>query len=67
MAQQWHDLVVCALAGLPQNFFAAHIPLGLEIDTFEGAAWLAIVPFRMGGRSAAICARLTRALQASLN
>ncbi|MCI0548663.1 MAG: DUF2071 domain-containing protein [Candidatus Rokubacteria bacterium] len=48
MAQTWHDLLFAhwpiAAAGM-----RARLPRGLELDTFEGAAWLGIVPFRMSG------------------
>jgi len=46
MAQRWHDLLfvhwpvdVAALGAL--------LPAGLELDTFEGRAWLGVLPFRM--------------------
>jgi uncharacterized protein YqjF (DUF2071 family) len=48
MAQQWHDLLF-AHWPVAEEILRGHIPLGLELDTFEGAAWLAIVPFRMEG------------------
>jgi len=48
MAQSWHDLLfahwtvdVAALRLL--------LPPHLQIDTFEGQAWLGVVPFRMTG------------------
>lgn len=48
MAQSWHDLLFAhwpiAVAQL-----RPHIPPPLEIDTFEGTAWLGVVPFRMSG------------------
>jgi uncharacterized protein YqjF (DUF2071 family) len=48
MAQIWHDLLfahwrVSAAALRPI------IPEQLAIDTFDGSAWLAVVPFRMSG------------------
>jgi uncharacterized protein len=48
MAQSWHDLLfehweVDAAELRP------HIPAKLGIDTFEGKAWLGVVPFRMSG------------------
>jgi uncharacterized protein len=48
MAQSWHDLLsahwpVTAAALRP------HIPARLAIDTFDGQAWLGVVPFRMSG------------------
>ncbi len=48
MRMNWHDLLfahwrveVSALRGL--------IPPGLDIDTYDGSAWIGIVPFRMTG------------------
>ena len=48
MAQSWHDLL---FAHWPMDAGALRrlIPPELEIDTFEGHAWLGIVPFRMSG------------------
>jgi uncharacterized protein YqjF (DUF2071 family) len=48
MAQSWHDLL---FAHWPVEAAALrpHIPRSLEIDTFDGQAWLGIVPFRMSG------------------
>jgi uncharacterized protein YqjF (DUF2071 family) len=48
MAQCWHDLL---FAHWPVNTAALRpfLPLPLEIDTFDGQAWLAVVPFRMSG------------------
>jgi len=48
MAQTWHDLLfahwpIATAALRPQ------LPAQLEIDTFDGQAWLAVVPFRMSG------------------
>src|SRR6266404_10006502 len=48
MAQSWHDLLfahwqVDAAALRPL------LPPQLQIDTFGGSAWLAVVPFRMTG------------------
>jgi uncharacterized protein YqjF (DUF2071 family) len=41
----------CELAFLhwpfPKNVLESGLPRGLELDTFEGEAWLGIVPFRM--------------------
>lgn len=46
MAQCWHDLL---FAHWPADTakLRAQIPERLEIDTFDGTAWLAVVPFRM--------------------
>ena len=48
MAQSWHDLL---FAHWPVDAVPLRqlIPPQLQIDTFEGRAWLAIVPFRMTG------------------
>ena len=48
MAQAWHDLLF-AHWPLPAEGFAARIPPPLELDTFNGRAWLGVVPFRMSG------------------
>lgn len=48
VAMRWHDL---ALLHWPVSTQALRrwIPPRLEIDTFDGQAWLGIVPFRMTG------------------
>jgi uncharacterized protein len=48
MAQSWHDLL---FAHWPVEIakLRAQIPERLRIDTFDGQAWLAVVPFRMSG------------------
>ena len=46
MAQRWHDLLF-AHWPVPATDVRALIPAGLEIDTFDGVAWLGVVPFRM--------------------
>ncbi|MEO0415491.1 MAG: DUF2071 domain-containing protein [Verrucomicrobiota bacterium] len=48
MAQRWHDLL---FAHWPVKVDALRdlIPAQLEIDTFDGEAWIGIVPFRMSG------------------
>lgn len=46
MQQRWCDLLFAhwpVAAGLLKPW----LPEGLELDTFEGQAWLAVVPFRM--------------------
>jgi uncharacterized protein YqjF (DUF2071 family) len=48
MAQTWHDLLF-AHWPVPSQTLRPHIPVQLEIDTFEGQAWLAVIPFRMSG------------------
>jgi uncharacterized protein YqjF (DUF2071 family) len=48
MAQSWHDLLFAHWPVAAKNLHAL-IPRQLEIDTFDGQAWLAVVPFRMTG------------------
>src|SRR5258706_15288953 len=48
MAQSWHDLL---FAHWPVNAATMRplLPSQLQLDTFGGQAWLAVVPFRMTG------------------
>lgn len=46
MAQNWHDLLF-AHWPVPVAMVRGLIPVGLEIDTFDGNAWVGVVPFRM--------------------
>lgn len=46
MFQCWHDLLFMHWPVAP-GVLRPQIPPGLEVDTFEGQAWLAVVPFRM--------------------
>lgn len=48
MAQSWHDLLF-AHWPVDRGKLRRLIPDRLEIDTFDGQAWLAVVPFRMTG------------------
>jgi uncharacterized protein len=48
MAQIWHDLLF-AHWPVPEALLRPHIPARLAIDTFDGQAWLGVVPFRMFG------------------
>jgi uncharacterized protein len=48
MAQSWHDLLFAHWPVDPA-VLRPRIPAKLQIDTFEGKAWLGIVPFRMTG------------------
>lgn len=48
MAQSWHDLLF-AHWPIEAATLRRHIPSALEIDTYEGRAWLGVVPFRMSG------------------
>ncbi|MBX7253088.1 MAG: DUF2071 domain-containing protein [Candidatus Promineofilum sp.] len=46
--QSWRDLLF-AHWPVPVAAVRALVPPGLEVDTFDGATWLGIVPFRMAG------------------
>ncbi len=46
MFQRWHQLLF-AHWPVPSAPLRARLPAGLELDTFEGEAWLGLVPFRM--------------------
>src|SRR6267143_1137061 len=46
MAQSWHDLLF-AHWQVDVIVLRSLLPSQLQIDTFEGSAWLAVVPFRM--------------------
>jgi uncharacterized protein len=48
MAQSWHDLLF-AHWPVEAAVLRAKVPAQLEIDTFLGQAWMAVVPFRMSG------------------
>ena len=48
MAQSWHDLLFAHWPVDPA-VLRPLLPPELQIDTFEGHAWLAVVPFRMTG------------------
>jgi uncharacterized protein YqjF (DUF2071 family) len=48
MAQTWHDLLF-AHWPVPAAQLRPLVPAQLEIDTFGGQAWFAVVPFRMSG------------------
>lgn len=48
MAQVWHDLLFVHWP-IPVDRLRSSVPECLELDTFEGCAWLGIVPFRMTG------------------
>lgn len=44
MTQEWHH-VLFAHWPVPASALRGHVPAELEIDTFEGSAWIGIVPF----------------------
>jgi uncharacterized protein YqjF (DUF2071 family) len=46
MAQVWHDLLF-AHWEVPLASLRELVPEKLEIDTFQGSAWVSVVPFRM--------------------
>ncbi len=46
MAQRWNDLLF-AHWPVPASSLAPLIPEGLQVDTFQGSAWLGIMPFWM--------------------
>src|SRR5437870_602127 len=46
--QTWSKLLF-AHWSLPPAVLRPLIPAALEVDTFDGAAWLGVVPFRMSG------------------
>jgi uncharacterized protein YqjF (DUF2071 family) len=48
MAQSWHDLLFAHWA-VDAAMLRPYSPGQLEIDTFDGKAWLGIVPFSMTG------------------
>jgi len=48
MAMQWHDLLFMHWH-LPVAALRPLIPPGLALDTFDGRAWIGIVPFTMAG------------------
>src|SRR5437867_5100192 len=45
---RWHDLLFLHWPVRPE-IIRPLIPNGLELDTFDGAAWIGVVPFRMTG------------------
>ncbi len=48
MKQVWHELLFAHWA-VPAEELRRLIPAGLELDTFDGRAYLGVVPFRMTG------------------
>jgi uncharacterized protein YqjF (DUF2071 family) len=48
MLQRWHHLLFLHWS-LPPDLIQQSLPLGLQVDTFEGNAWVGIVPFFMRG------------------
>jgi hypothetical protein len=48
MAQVWHDLLF-AHWPVHAELLRPRLPAGVELDLFDGQAWLGVVPFRMTG------------------
>jgi len=48
MKQVWHDLLF-AHWPIPLNEMRQLVPLALELDCYDGNAWLAVTPFHMSG------------------
>jgi len=48
LAMRWHDLLFMHWP-VKGEAIRRHIPAALTIDTFDGAAWIGVVPFRMSG------------------
>jgi len=48
IGQSWLRLLFMHWA-VPEEVLRPHIPRGLELDLFEGGAWLGITPFRLEG------------------
>jgi uncharacterized protein YqjF (DUF2071 family) len=48
MYQRWSELLFLHWA-VPPEVVQAGLPEGLAVDTFEGRAWIGVVPFLMGG------------------
>ena len=46
MRQEWGDLLFLHWP-VPAELLQPHLPPRLQVDTYDGMAWLAIVPFRM--------------------
>lgn len=43
---RWHDLAFLHWP-VAANLLRPHLPPGLELDTYDGSAWIGVVPFRM--------------------
>ena len=48
MSMQWRDLLFMHWP-IAATAIRRYVPQGLEIDKFDGVAWIGIVPFRMAG------------------
>ena len=49
MAQRWHDLAFISWAYEVEPVQRL-LPPGMEVDTFDGAAWVSLVPFHLSIR-----------------
>jgi uncharacterized protein len=70
MTQRWNDLLF-AHWPVPAAQIGALLPEGIEVDTFQGSAWLGVVPFWLDRIKCAAClhprrAQLSRAESAHL-
>jgi uncharacterized protein YqjF (DUF2071 family) len=48
MGQTWDELLFAHWRA-PADALRAHLPAGLELDEFQGEAWLGVTPFRITG------------------
>jgi len=48
MVQHWTDIVFCHWRYDPADVQAL-LPAGIEVDTFDGSAWVGLIPFHMDG------------------
>src|SRR5262245_11044807 len=48
LAMRWHDLLFMHWP-IKSEAICQYIPSALTLDTFDGAAWIGVVPFRMTG------------------
>ena len=48
MRMKWHDLLFLNWPVEPE-LVQPHLPQGLELDLFDGKAWISVVPFTMSG------------------
>src|SRR4051794_1503579 len=48
MYQSWGKLLFMHWR-VPVEMLRPHVPIGIDIDTFEGDAWIAITPFTLWG------------------
>lgn len=48
LSMRWHDLLFMHWP-VPEGWLRPLVPPALELDVFDGSAWLGVVPFRMSG------------------